>query len=75
VVGKVQALFRAHRAPYVYLEAVYNHKPDVVLLAVTMPGMNGFDVFRQIRRFSDVPVLMVTGHGGDTDSKFRMRKR
>ncbi|MCP4543336.1 MAG: response regulator transcription factor [Chloroflexi bacterium] len=42
------------------LELVSQENPDVVLLDVTMPGMNGFEVLREIRSFSDVPVIMVT---------------
>jgi two-component system KDP operon response regulator KdpE len=37
--------------------------PDIVVLDVTMPGRNGFDVLREIRRISDVPVVMLTSHG------------
>jgi two-component system response regulator MtrA len=32
------------------LQAYHDHKPDVVLLDLTMAGKNGFDVLRQIRR-------------------------
>ena len=40
-------------------------KPDVVLLDVMMPGKNGFDVCREIRRSSNVPIIMVTARGED----------
>jgi two-component system KDP operon response regulator KdpE len=49
------------------LQAFLEHDPDVVLLDVSMPGMSGFDVLRQIRRVSDVPVLMLTARGEETD--------
>ncbi len=42
------------------LELVSQESPDIVLLDVTMPGMDGFEVLREIRCFSDVPVIMVT---------------
>lgn len=38
---------------------------DMVMLDVTMPGMNGFDVCREIRKKSNVPVIMITSHGED----------
>ncbi len=49
------------------LLAFYEHDPDVVVLDVTMPQKNGFDVLREIRRVSDVPVLMLTSRGDETD--------
>jgi len=42
------------------LEMLEREKPDLILLDVEMPGLNGFDVLRAIRRFSDVPVIMLT---------------
>jgi len=40
---------------------------DLVILDVVLPDMNGFDVLRQLRRRSDVPVIMVSGRGADED--------
>jgi|HubBroStandDraft_1064217.scaffolds.fasta_scaffold222740_1 DNA-binding response OmpR family regulator len=40
---------------------------EVVLLDVMLPGMNGFDVCRRIRKTSDVPIVMLTARGDDTD--------
>ena len=48
------------------LEAFFEEEPDVVILDVTMPGRNGFEVLREIRRISDVPVLMLTARGEDS---------
>ena len=38
-------------------------RPDVVLLDVAMPRLNGMDACRRIRALSDVPVVMVTAQG------------
>jgi DNA-binding response OmpR family regulator len=38
-----------------------------VLLDVMLPGLNGFDVLRELRRSSDVPVLMLTALGDEPD--------
>lgn len=42
------------------LDLVAEEVPGVVLLDVAMPEMEGFQILREIRRFSDVPVIMVT---------------
>jgi len=49
------------------VELFYEHEPDLVLLDVNLPGLNGFDVLREIRRVSDVPILMLTARTRDTD--------
>ncbi len=49
------------------LRAFYEHNPDVVVLDVAMPGKNGFEVLQEIRRVSDVPVIMLTARGEETD--------
>jgi two-component system response regulator CpxR len=41
---------------------------DLVVLDVMMPGLNGFDVLRELRRKSLIPVLMLTARGSDMDS-------
>lgn len=38
-----------------------------VILDVMMPGMNGFDVLRELRKTSNVPVVMLTARGQDID--------
>ncbi|HTV23550.1 MAG TPA: response regulator transcription factor [Polyangiaceae bacterium] len=38
-----------------------------VILDVMMPGMNGFDLLRELRRTSNVPVVMLTARGQDVD--------
>jgi len=44
------------------LNAVEREQPALVLLDVGLPDMSGFEVLRQIRLFSDVPVIMLTVH-------------
>lgn len=40
---------------------------DLILLDVMLPGQNGFEVLRQIRESSKIPVLMLTARGDDVD--------
>src|SRR5690242_18068536 len=40
---------------------------DAVLLDVMMPGINGLEVCRRIRQKSEIPVLMLTAKGDETD--------
>lgn len=49
------------------IELVENESPDVVILDIGLPDMDGYQVLREIRRFSDVPTLMLTVRGEDTD--------
>ena len=41
--------------------------PDLVVLDVMMPDMDGFEVCREIRKESDIPVIMLTARGELTD--------
>src|SRR6266851_550699 len=49
------------------LEQVEAHSPDLVLLDVMMPRMDGFTVCQRIREFSSVPIIIVTARGQDQD--------
>ena len=44
-----------------------DEQPDLVLLDIMMPEMSGFDVLKELRRFSDVPVIMLTAKGSELD--------
>ncbi len=49
------------------LEQVEQRSPDLVLLDVMMPKMDGFTVCQRVREFSAVPVIIVTARGQDQD--------
>ncbi|MBR2121612.1 MAG: response regulator transcription factor [Lachnospiraceae bacterium] len=49
------------------LEMLHSENPDAVLLDVMLPRLSGFDVLRQMRQFSNVPVIMLTAKGDDID--------
>ena len=41
--------------------------PDLVILDLMLPGMDGLDVCRQIRRERDIPIIMLTARDGEID--------
>ena len=49
------------------LQAWREQQPALIVLDVMMPGMDGFEVLREIRRTSHVPVLMLTARGEAED--------
>ena len=49
------------------VSAFQHNPPDLVLLDLNLPGMDGLDVAREIRRINDVPIIMVTARVEETD--------
>ena len=49
------------------LQAFTRQPSDVVLIDIMLPGIDGFDVCRSIRRVSDVPIVMVTARADTHD--------
>ncbi|HMN11281.1 MAG TPA: response regulator transcription factor [Bellilinea sp.] len=45
------------------VETTVNEKPDLIIMDVTMPELDGFEACERIRQFSDVPIIMLTGRG------------
>ncbi|MEE4296080.1 MAG: response regulator transcription factor [Wenzhouxiangella sp.] len=49
------------------LELALSGEHDLVVLDIMLPGMNGLEVLRQLRNKSQIPVIMLTARGDDTD--------
>ncbi|MCP4538989.1 MAG: response regulator transcription factor [Chloroflexi bacterium] len=49
------------------IELVANEEPNLVILDIRMPGMDGYEVCRRVREFSTVPVIMLTAMAEDAD--------
>jgi DNA-binding response OmpR family regulator len=49
------------------LRAIRNHGPDLVVLDVMLPDMNGFEVCKIIRQSHTLPIIMLTARGETTD--------
>ncbi len=45
------------------IRAAENDHPDLILLDIKMPRMDGMEVLARLREFSQVPVVMISGHG------------
>ena len=57
----VSAVFDGEAA----LKEIEENKFDIILLDVMMPKKDGFDVCRETRKFSNVPIIMITARGED----------
>jgi DNA-binding response OmpR family regulator len=75
---KLAGLIRDYLTPMGYLVELRHNGPDglaealassyeAVILDVMMPGMDGFEVLKELRKKSDVPVLMLTALGDEAD--------
>jgi len=53
------------------LRLLFTHKPDLVLLDVAMPKMDGWQTCERIRDISDIPIIMLTGKHKDEDDIVR----
>jgi DNA-binding response OmpR family regulator len=49
------------------LELVDRDHPDLIVLDMMLPGVNGLDVLRRVRTTSDVPVIMLTARSEESD--------
>ncbi len=52
------------------LEAIRTRLPDIVLLDVMMPELDGFETLRMLREFSTIPVIMLTAKGEENDKVY-----
>lgn len=51
----------------IFFDEKEDHKISLVILDVMMPKMNGWEVCREIRQFSKVPIIMLTAKGDEND--------
>jgi DNA-binding response OmpR family regulator len=49
------------------LQKIRIHKPILVILDIMLPGMDGWDICREMRRFTEIPVIMLTARGDEID--------
>ncbi len=55
------------------LSAVGHHRPDLVVLDLMLPGIDGLEVARRIRATGDLPIIMLTALGAESDRLVGLR--
>lgn len=57
------------------LELVEPARPDLVLLDIMMPGMDGFETLKKLHTLSDIPVIIFTAEPGNSSKAFTLGAR
>jgi len=57
----------AHHAPAKMFKYLEHNAPDMILLDIMLPEMDGFHVLRKLRESQDIPVIMLTAKGDVSD--------
>ena len=68
---EVQIAVEGHSA----IEMVATFRPDVVLLDIGLPGMDGYDVARQLRKLPHTKALLLIAHSGYGGPQDRLRSK
>lgn len=49
------------------IDSFYEEKPDLILLDINLPGLNGWEICKQIKSVSQIPIIMVTARDSEFD--------
>ena len=49
------------------MDAFFQNPPDLVILDIMMPGRNGFVICKELRRISQIPIILLTARASDLD--------
>ena len=49
------------------LQKAYSSKPDLIILDVMLPGMDGWEICKRFREMTDIPILFLTALGSEDD--------
>jgi DNA-binding response OmpR family regulator len=80
ILNLVETLFQQEGArvvtsldPEAALRLLYRHQPDLVIVDLMMPVMNGLELARRIRELSAVPIMMLTAVNSDQETVRALR--
>ena len=65
--GEYKFQISSFYAPSALFKSLEHNKPDLLLLDIMLPEMDGFQVLRKIRETSDLPIIMLTAKGEVSD--------
>lgn len=54
------------------VEIIIEEKPDIVLLDINLPYFDGYHICREIRKLSDMPIIVITSRSSDMDELMSM---
>jgi two-component system KDP operon response regulator KdpE len=54
------------------LELIKSGKPDIMILDIIMPGIDGFEVLKAMRGFSQLPVIAISASSGNYDGAINL---
>ena len=54
------------------VQKILEHSPDLILLDIMLPSANGQSILRDLRKQSDIPVIMLTSRNTDVDEIMSM---
>lgn len=52
------------------IEAIKNHKPNLILLDLLLPGMNGFEIMKKVKddeHLKNIPIIVISNLGDEAD--------
>lgn len=49
------------------IDCFYKEKPDLILLDINLPGMNGWEICKKLKALSQVPIIMITARDSEFD--------
>lgn len=49
------------------IQHIHDHRPDCLILDIMMPGIDGLSLLKQLRTFTEMPIMMISARGDEMD--------